>query len=421
FSACDNDIHEHNFIEQVVLPTCTEQGYTIHKCSCGEEYIDNEIAAKGHQIITHNANQPTCLNVGWDSYFSCEFCEYSTYVELPALGHNYHNGICQNCSDVKKYIVTWLDYDNTILETDEVIYGTSPKYNGATPYREKTVYQTFLFEGWDKELSPVIDDVIFKAMYSIKDTLFTIKFNGNGGELIDGAEEVIGKYRQNIAIPTYTRPGYTFDGWKGTNGEKLSATSKSLLIVREMIYEAQWIPIFIVKEGVICGFAKKSSSYYVLPDTVSNVVEIPSMIDGVEIISIGASAFSSCCEVTRFILPDTIKTIGVMAFWDCINLRSIKLGGGVETIKHYAFWDCVRLDSITIPKSVKKIEYNAFQGCAKLSSVFFNDKEHWEKAVYKNDGSGTYSKIEKIDVSSYSIMAQELKNSNLTDYIKKEE
>jgi hypothetical protein len=45
--------HEHNYeYETIVIdPTCTEDGYTVHKCECGEGYIDNEIPAAGHNFV----------------------------------------------------------------------------------------------------------------------------------------------------------------------------------------------------------------------------------------------------------------------------------------------------------------------------------------------------------------------------------
>ncbi len=39
----------HSYIATVTAPTCTENGYTTHKCSaCGDTYIDSEVIAKGH-------------------------------------------------------------------------------------------------------------------------------------------------------------------------------------------------------------------------------------------------------------------------------------------------------------------------------------------------------------------------------------
>ena len=40
--------HSHNYTENVVNPTCTEQGYTEFVCECGEAYKDLYVEALGH-------------------------------------------------------------------------------------------------------------------------------------------------------------------------------------------------------------------------------------------------------------------------------------------------------------------------------------------------------------------------------------
>lgn len=43
--------HKHSYKSTVVKPNCTEKGYTLHKCSCGDSYTDNEEDAWGHNMI----------------------------------------------------------------------------------------------------------------------------------------------------------------------------------------------------------------------------------------------------------------------------------------------------------------------------------------------------------------------------------
>ncbi len=38
--------HTHKYEDRVVPPTCTEDGYTEHECSCGDIYRDSEVAAR---------------------------------------------------------------------------------------------------------------------------------------------------------------------------------------------------------------------------------------------------------------------------------------------------------------------------------------------------------------------------------------
>ena len=36
-----NDTHAHNYTEEIIAPTCTEQGYTTYTCECGHVYTEN--------------------------------------------------------------------------------------------------------------------------------------------------------------------------------------------------------------------------------------------------------------------------------------------------------------------------------------------------------------------------------------------
>lgn len=41
--------HYHDYKAEVVKPTCTEEGYTLYLCDCGNGFITDKVAAKGHK------------------------------------------------------------------------------------------------------------------------------------------------------------------------------------------------------------------------------------------------------------------------------------------------------------------------------------------------------------------------------------
>ena len=94
FTAC-GEKHTHAYTSQTTTEaTCTEKGVTTYTCSCNDIYTE-EIPALGHDEKTHEAQAPTCTEIGWEEYVTCERygCDYSTYKEIPATGvHTWDDG-----------------------------------------------------------------------------------------------------------------------------------------------------------------------------------------------------------------------------------------------------------------------------------------------------------------------------------------
>lgn len=75
--------HSHNFIATVVEPSCTEEGYTVFRCLCGEEYTDEFTQPLGHSWsdwqYTETAQTRTCAMCGAvDTVQSTHTHSYST-------------------------------------------------------------------------------------------------------------------------------------------------------------------------------------------------------------------------------------------------------------------------------------------------------------------------------------------------------
>ena len=62
-----------------------------------------------HELTKIPEKEPTCTENGYNEYMDCNRCDYSTYVEIPSLGHDYVNLYCSRCglqkpSEGLKYI-----------------------------------------------------------------------------------------------------------------------------------------------------------------------------------------------------------------------------------------------------------------------------------------------------------------------------
>lgn len=115
-------------------------------------------------------------------------------------------------------------------------------------------------------------------------------------------------------------------------------------------------------------------------------------------------------NVSRVILPSTLKKIGITSFMNCKKLENVNIPENVEEIGDHAFaeteiseieipkkvirigngafYNCEKLRELSIPISVTEIEGNPFEGCNNLTIKCEKQSEayKWAKANEKNYG-----------------------------------
>ena len=106
------DPNNHDLVHHdAKAPTCTEIGWDAYE-TCQREgctYTTKvEIPALKHNLVHHDAKAPTCTEIGWDEYDTCSRCDYTTKVELPALKHKlvHHDAKAPTCTEIG-----WDEYD----------------------------------------------------------------------------------------------------------------------------------------------------------------------------------------------------------------------------------------------------------------------------------------------------------------------
>ena len=75
-------------------------------------------------------------------------------------------------------------------------------------------------------------------------------------------------------------------------------------------------------------------------------LEIPAVLDGYPVMSIGNRAFMGCEKLQSVVIPE-----------------------GVVSVGDYAFWNCPALESVSIPDSLVSVDRNPFCYCPKLKTV----------------------------------------------------
>lgn len=112
--------------EVLVDSTDHEEGKCRYTAVFGKEGYGkptkDEVVPMKHNLVHHATIIPTCTEIGRDEY-TCTICEYTTYKEIPVLGHDlksckrvddeYHEGACSRCSKTIKDVHSFKNYNCT--------------------------------------------------------------------------------------------------------------------------------------------------------------------------------------------------------------------------------------------------------------------------------------------------------------------
>ena len=116
----------HSHEKSTVAPTCTERGYDLWLCHCGDSYRENYTDALGHdfgELIVDLA--PTCTEQG-AGHYACGACGYSEPTVLPAKGHDYSERVIRAASCSREGLIRYTCACGDVV--DETIEKTNHDY-----------------------------------------------------------------------------------------------------------------------------------------------------------------------------------------------------------------------------------------------------------------------------------------------------
>ena len=409
----ETELHVCNFSDWEIIKcaTCTEKGTRERSCECGEIQTES-IDELGHEIIEHEAKDPTCVNVGWDAYISCSLCGYTTYVEKSATSLHIYNAenTCTACGDyADKGVVFRLlgeEYavaDYTGSESTVVI---PSKYKGYPV----TSIAMCAFQDCTSLTSVVIPDSVtsiemcaFQNCTSLKSVVIGDSVTSIGSWAFDGSTSLTSVVmpafaisyipRQNLISVTISS-GESIGHNAFENCSRLTSVSipDSITSIGHNAFEGctsltyneydnayylgneanPYVVLVKAKNTDITSCKIHSDTKIISDDAFNRCYEISSVVIPDNVTSIGSSAFYDCF-ITNLEIPDSVTRIGESAFEACDILTSVTIGDSVESIGERAFEGCTSLTSVVIPDSVTNICESTFENCTSLASVVIGD------------------------------------------------
>lgn len=285
--------------------TCVDKGVKGHKdCTVCNNHIDQdgniiddlEIAVNpnNHDILNHSAKAPTCTEIGWDAYDTCqrEGCSYSTYSEKPALDHDY--------SDQLSYDVDghWYacKHEGCTEKKDEASHVCEANSHNCTICS----YVSDHNDDNNDHSCDICGTVTSECADNDSDHLCDIcKVKLSDCKFVDGLCKTCGagdtSGNENLTFEKIEDNGQYYYSVK-----KYSGNGDEEVIIPWYQYDDENGKYYPVK-------AISYQAFYNVQGAGMTVV-----LQGVE--SIGEQAFQSCSALTSISITDRVKSIGVSAF-----------------------------------------------------------------------------------------------------------
>lgn len=409
FGALLSGCHEHIYLERVIEPTCTAQGYTQYVCSCGLNYVDQSsyVEKLEHVPVEVPAIAPTCMTDGRLAGVRCENCYLvlsGMEIDPSNIEHEIPDGArnCIHCNqsatggfyytyDRKTEQVAMTPIKNSALVSGNAILSNAVRFSAISSQLFFPVTQIKI-EAFSKGCGEVKSFFIRENMRHIEEGCFQYCRSlekiavADGNEYFTNSQSVLySKDMQRLicfpqqhyltAFEDATKRvfevpdgvtaigDYAFFGAK--NLTKITIPSSVTRIGKNAFKDCLGLQFNEYENGYYLG--NEQNPYLVLIKTAERRVKNFTIHPDCKIIY--DSAFKDAVSLEQIVVPNGVVDIGAFAFNGCSSLVDVSLPNTLENISEGAFKNCIYLETIDIPNSVTAFGKQAFMGCTELNTI----------------------------------------------------
>ncbi|MCM1367749.1 MAG: leucine-rich repeat domain-containing protein [Roseburia sp.] len=394
FSACGNGSgSQHNYVDEVVPPTCTEAGYTLHKCTdegCDFSYTDTEVKALGHSYIDYfcercgvlDEDAPVTDGLEYMPVYAEDGTTVTSYA-VSGVGSSQIGGYLKISGTHSeegvgaKSVVGIADAAfKDINSVKAIVLPSSCKTIGDGAFEGCTALESIVLPSACQEIGVGA----FKGCTAVGDITF-----GNGLKTVreDAFEGCTAL--KSVALPS----GVTliernaFGGCAALASAELPMAMGKTVVELDADTDEEKEKIERLHFGYIFGAATYEQNIQAVPSALKSVGIVGSLpvpenafygcaIESVDIVGaqeIGDGAFNGCSSLTDVSIGTGVSSIGDGAFRDCVKLSGLTVASGLGAIGDGAFENCVLFAEVSLPDSINSIGKGVFEGCTGMISV----------------------------------------------------